>query len=77
MIDLATRTGGRAFQVEQIENLDAAFAEIAAEVVRQYSLGYTPAKPPAKNERRQIKVKVNQPDVVLRARKEVVFKMAK
>jgi Ca-activated chloride channel homolog len=77
MAGLAARTGGRSFQIEQIENLDQAFAEVAGELVRQYTLGYSPTKPPANNERRQVKVKVDIPGVVVRARKEVVYKQMK
>ena len=76
MNGLALRTGGRAFKVAQIENLDATFAEVAGELVRQYVLGYSPAKPGNAGERRRIKVQVNTPDVIVRARKEVVYKPA-
>lgn len=77
MNSLASKTGGRAFKVAQIENLDATFAEVAAELVKQYVLGYSPSKPGTAGERRKIKVKVNISDAVVRARKEVVYKQQK
>lgn len=77
MSDLATRTGGRTFDVEKIEDLDGTFAEVASELVRQYTLGYAPAKPGTNGERRKITVKVTTPDAVVRARKEVVYKKMK
>lgn len=77
MNSLASKTGGRAFKVAQIENLDATFAEVAAELVKQYVLGYSPSKPGAAGEKRRIKVQVNVPDAVVRARKEVVYKPQK
>ena len=77
MSDLATRTGGRTFDVEKIDDLDATFAEVAAELVRQYTLGYAPSKAGQNGERRKITVKVTTPDAVVRARKEVVYKKMK
>ncbi len=46
---------------------------MAEELRRQYSLGYYPKSPPQIGERRHIKVKVNQPSVVVRARDSYVF----
>jgi Ca-activated chloride channel family protein len=73
MSDLAVRTGGRAFDIEKIEDLDATFAEVASELVRQYTLGYSPIRPAAHGERRKISVRVNVPEAIVRARKEVVY----
>lgn len=73
MNGLPSKTGGRAFQIDQIENLDATFAEVARELVKQYTLGYSPAQTGTDGERRKITVKVNVPDAVVRARKEVVY----
>jgi Ca-activated chloride channel family protein len=77
MTDLAVRTGGRAFDIEKIEDLDATFAEVASELVRQYTLGYSPLKPAKDGDRRKIAVKVNVPEAVVRSRKEVIYKKAK
>lgn len=77
MSELASKTGGRAFKVAQIENLDATFGEVAGELVRQYVLGYSPSKPGKNGERRKITVQVTTRDAVVRARKEVVYKTQK
>jgi VWFA-related protein len=74
MNDLAEKTGGRAFRVDQIQNLDATFADVAGELVRQYVLGYSPTKLGKNGERRKIKVQVTTPGAIVRARKEVVYK---
>jgi len=74
MTDLADKTGGRAFQIEQIDDLDSTFSEVASELIRQYTLGYSPGKPGSNGERRRIRVQVNFPNAVVRARKDVVYK---
>jgi hypothetical protein len=48
--------------------LTKAFESIAEELRRQYSIGYYPANPGETGERRQIKVRVNRPKLVIRAR---------
>jgi Ca-activated chloride channel family protein len=65
---LAQKTGGRSYQVGNISNLEETFRMVANELGRQYSLGYYPTKPLEPGQRRQIKVKVNLPDLVVRAR---------
>jgi hypothetical protein len=46
-----------------------AFAKIAEELRRQYTLGYYPKNANAPDgDRRQIRVKVNQPNVAVKAR---------
>src|SRR5688572_24139652 len=66
--ELAQRTGARQYQADTISNLAYAFANIAEELRRQYSLGYYPKKTPQTGERRQIRVRVNQPNLAVRAR---------
>lgn len=73
MNGLAAKTGGRAFRIDQIENLDATFAEVAGELVKQYTLGYAPVQVGAQGERRKIAVKVSAAGAVVRARREVVY----
>ena len=65
---LATNTGGREFEASTLGNLDAAFAGIAEELRRQYSIGYYPDKVGQIGERRSISIKVNRPNVVVRAK---------
>ena len=68
MKDLALKTGGRAFQVEDISNLEETFKMVAEELRRQYSLGYYPKEAGKNGERRQIKVRVKIPNAVVKAR---------
>lgn len=66
--DLAYKTGGRVFQAETTGDLSQSFANIAEELRRQYSLGYYPKAQAELGQRRQIKVRVLRPDLVVRAR---------
>jgi Ca-activated chloride channel family protein len=67
---LATLTGGRSFQAREPALLNAIARLIAAELHHQYLLGYSPSKPIATgaNEWRSITVRVNRPNVTVRAR---------
>ncbi len=71
--DLAERTGARQYQADTTGNLSYAFANIAEELRRQYSLGYYPQKPPQAGQRRHVRVRVNQPNLAVRARDSYVF----
>ena len=71
---LAQNTGGRKFEADSTSNLDAAFAGIAEELRRQYSLGYYPDKPGEPGERRRISVRVMRPNVIVKAKNTYVFK---
>ncbi|MGH9848596.1 MAG: VWA domain-containing protein [Blastocatellia bacterium] len=66
--ELATRTGARYYEVENIGDTKQAFASIAEELWRQYWLGYYPANTARDGRYRKIRVTVNQPEVVVRAR---------
>jgi VWFA-related protein len=70
--DLARVTGARLYNSEQ-QNLDAAFRSVAEELRRQYSLGYYPKNAPHAGERRNVKVKVNRPELVVRTKDSYVF----
>ena len=74
MNSLATKTGGRYFNIKQIEDLDSVFDQVANELGRQYTLMYEPAIEGRAGERRKITVKVNVPNVAVRSRNEVVFR---
>jgi len=66
---LADETGGRLYQANDTTQLADAFTRISEELRRQYSLGYYPKTEGAgSSERRQIKVKVRQPNLAVRAR---------
>jgi VWFA-related protein len=71
--DLADKTGARTYQADSTQNLSYAFGNVAEELRRQYSLGYYPQRPAQAGERRQIKVRVNQPNLAVRTRDSYVF----
>jgi Ca-activated chloride channel family protein len=70
--DLAANSGGRTFEATTTSNLDAAFAGIAEELRRQYSVGYYPENVGQKGERRQIRVRVKRPNLVVRAKNSYI-----
>jgi VWFA-related protein len=65
---LARNSGGRKFEADTTANLEAAFAGIAEELRRQYSLGYYPETPGEVGERRSIRIRVTRPNLVIRAK---------
>lgn len=65
---LAQNSGGRKFEADTLLNMDASFAGIAEELRRQYSLGYYPETVGKKGDRKQIKVRVMRPNLVVRAK---------
>lgn len=67
--DLADVTGGRVFRPESTPGgLTAAFEGIAEELRRQYSIGYIPKEEGRSGQRKQIKIRVNKPNLVIRTR---------
>ena len=67
--ELANYTGGRVFRPESTPGgLQAAFEGIAEELRRQYNIGYVPKKDGSPGQRKQIRVRVDRPNLVLRAR---------
>jgi len=69
LTELAAATGGKMVRAESKQiGLTAAFESIAEELRRQYSVGYYPATAGNTGERRQIRVRVNRPKLVIRAR---------
>jgi VWFA-related protein len=69
---LAQNSGGREFEAQSMYNIQAAFSGIAEELRRQYSIGYYPDKVGSVGERRQIKIRVMRPEVVVRAKNSYV-----
>jgi VWFA-related protein len=65
---LAQNSGGREFEADTIYNLDSAFAGIAEELRRQYSLGYYPDNVGQVGDRKQIKVRVMRPNLIVKAK---------
>jgi VWFA-related protein len=71
--DLADATGGRVFRPEATPGgLTAAFEGIAEELRRQYNIGYVPRIEGKPGQRKEIKVRVDRPNLVLRARDSYV-----
>ncbi len=70
--ELARKSGGRNFEADTNGNLTAAFSGIAEELRRQYSIGYYPEKVGQKGERRNIRVRVMRPNLVVRAKTSYV-----
>jgi Ca-activated chloride channel family protein len=66
--DLAYKTGGRIYRADTTHDLSQSFALIAEELRRQYSLGYYPKTTAQAGTRRQIRVRVMRPDLIVRAR---------
>ena len=65
--DLAAATGGEVFRSET-GGLNAAFEGIAEELRRQYSIGYYPQETGETGQRKQIRVRVDRPNLVVRSR---------
>jgi len=71
--ELADSTGGREYSADTLQNMTAAFANVAEELRRQYSIGYYPKRPPQAGQRRQIKVRARQPNLAVRSRDSYIF----
>ena len=71
--ELANTTGGREYRADSLQNMSSAFANVAEELRRQYSIGYYPKRPPQAGQMRQIKVRAKQPNLAVRARESYIF----
>jgi VWFA-related protein len=71
---LSEATGGRHYNADDMRYLEEAFTNIAEELRRQYSLGYYPSRQSQASERRQIRVRVKRPNLVVRARDGYIYK---
>ncbi|HYW70272.1 MAG TPA: VWA domain-containing protein [Pyrinomonadaceae bacterium] len=70
--EIASESGGQYYRGDTIVGLSAAFSELADELRRQYSIGYYPPAGEA-GQRRDIKVRVNQPGFVVKARDNYIY----
>ncbi len=68
--DLARNSGGRSFEARN--DLNAAFSGIAEELRRQYSIGYYPETVGKIGDRKQIRVRVMRPNLVVRAKNSYI-----
>ncbi len=73
LLELANSTGGREYKADSLQNMSYAFANVAEELRRQYSIGYYPKRAPQAGQRRFIKVRARQPNLAVRARDSYIF----
>lgn len=71
---LAARTGGRLYVADTIGNMNAAYSRIASELREFYSIGYYPADDLTPGKSVKLKVRVDRPDVAVKARNGYVIK---
>lgn len=69
---LSDKTGGRSYNGDSRFGISQAFTWIAEELGRQYSLGYYPTIAAKDGERRQIKVRTTEADLVVKSRDSYV-----
>jgi VWFA-related protein len=75
--DLADSTGGRVFNADNSAGgLMRTFESIAEELRRQYTIGYIPENPGQPGQRKSIKVRINRPKLVIRARDSYIVGQA-
>lgn len=65
---LADKTGGRFYRADDLRDVGPAFEAITSELGVQYSLGYYPKRNSGAGAKRGIKVRVRQPNLIVRAR---------
>lgn len=70
--DLAEHTGARRYRADNTQNLEHSFSMVAEELRRQYGIGYYPQTVAQNGERREVKVRVNRPNMIVRARESYV-----
>jgi len=74
--EIALESGGQYYRGDTIVGLSAAFSELAEELRRQYSIGYYPPVGDG-GQRRDIKVRVNEPGLVVKSRDSYVYSESK
>lgn len=70
-------SGGRAWEIAEAsfgKNMDAVLDTIAAELRSQYSIGYYPTHPKKDGKWHSVRIRVKNPDYVVRGRKEYLDK---
>lgn len=72
--EIALRSGGRIFRVSSSTNLNQAFAKIADELRRIYSLGYYPASERKIGARYALNVRVYRPNLKIRAKESYLWR---
>jgi len=70
---LSNFTGGRFYSGDTMFGIGQAFTWIAEELSRQYSLGYYPKTTAENGQRRGIKVKLSQPELIAKSRGSYIY----
>ena len=71
--ELSAKSAGRFYNGDSLFGIAQAFSWIAAELGRQYSIGYYPSKPGKNGEKRKIKVTATEADLVVKARDSYIY----
>jgi VWFA-related protein len=66
--EMADKTGGRVYPVKDLQNLEPAYSQIAAELRTYYSMSYYPTNEKHNGKWRTLRVKVNRPGFVAKTR---------
>ena len=74
---LSDRSAGRFYNADTMFGIGQAFTWIAEELGRQYSIGYYPPTTGQEGERRLIKVRVTEADLVVKARDSYIYSAEK
>ena len=69
---LAAKSGGSHFHAGDLASIKHAFSRIAAEIRSQYSLTYYPRTETLEKRRHEIEVRVDQPNLTVRARRSYI-----
>lgn len=69
MQQMVEATGGQAFFPTALEDLDASYEKVLAEIRAQYVLGYASTNPLRDGAWRKVEIRVKRPDVRVRSRK--------
>ena len=75
--DLAQRTGGRIYEASTLVNLTDAYSKIASELREFYSIAYYPREDRTPGKTASVKVKVDQPGMVVRSREKFIRRKAR
>jgi hypothetical protein len=70
---LSDTTAGRFYSGDSLFGIGQAFTWIAEELGRQYSLGYYPNTAGKDGERRLVKVKTTESDLVVKSRESYIY----
>jgi Ca-activated chloride channel family protein len=70
---LSDKTAGRFYYAAGLNYLKGIFSRIAAELREQYSLGYYPSSKSEDKRKREVRIRVNLPNLALRYRRTYIY----